>query len=90
MEDHQFTLFTGYKCLLPDLSLFVELRQTGWTATAYEPATKGFIMSADVRDSESGKQHCTLFVNSFRAAFRESKHKPLTSPLTWEVYGNLP
>lgn len=88
-EDSTFTMGHGYRCLLPDLRLFVELTVYGWQASVFdEPVSnkRGPISQQNVDSSFDGKEHCKLFVNTWRAADTDRKYKPLTAELQWEEY----
>jgi hypothetical protein len=84
MRDDEFVAFHGYRCTLPDVRLFVERGPETWTATAYELSRKQNVMEQAVNDSDHGKEHCQIWVNSFRGP--NSELGLLTEILTWEIY----
>jgi hypothetical protein len=87
LGDIDFISGTGYGCTLPDLELFVEREPDGWTASAQERMNKMLVMKTKTlfSNSDDGKQHCQVFVNSFRG--KDSKLGLLTVPLEWAIYG---
>jgi hypothetical protein len=84
MEDGEFVAYHGYRCLLPDIRLFVERQPHSWMAVGYEIATKLTVMEQPVNDSTEGRAHCQVWVNSFR--FPDPNAELLSKPLEWEVY----
>jgi hypothetical protein len=42
MEDTDFTVGHGFRCLLPDFRLFVELTAYGWEAMIYEEPVRKY------------------------------------------------
>ena len=84
MIDGQFGAGHGYRCSLPDVRIFVESEPESWMAIGYDRAAKIFVMKQAVNDSEEGRQHCQVWVNSFRGV--NSKHGLLTEMLPWQIY----
>jgi hypothetical protein len=71
MEDTDFTVGHGFRCLLPDFRLFVELTAYGWEAMIYEEPVRKYrepIHKQFLDGSSNGKNECKLFVNTWRAA----------------------
>jgi len=69
---------------LPDVRIFVEREPESWMAIGYDRGAKLVVMKQAVNDSEEGRQHCQVWVNSFRDP--NSKHGSLTDMLLWEIY----
>jgi hypothetical protein len=89
MDDQKFGLGHGYMCLLADLRLFVQFTQIGWEASVYDVPVKAKqrpLSVQNVDNSASGKEHCTIFVNSWRGAHPTATLKPSSAPLDWEIY----
>jgi hypothetical protein len=84
MQDEQFIAWHGYRCVLPDVHVFVERQPETWMAVGYELATKMTIMEQPVHNSLAGRQHCQVWVNSFRS--ENSKLGLLSQMLEWEIY----
>ncbi len=82
--DGDFAAGHGYRCTLPDVRLYVERRPETWMAIAFDFSTNKIVMEQSVNDSEEGKWHCQVWVNSFRGL--NSKLGLLTEALEWEVY----
>jgi hypothetical protein len=91
MEDTDFTVGHGFRCLLPDFRLFVEPTAYGWEALIYEEPVRKYrepIHKQFLDGSSNGKNECKLFVNTWRAAENSGLHKPLTAELQWEEYSS--
>lgn len=84
MEDHEFVAHHGYRCTLPDVRLFVAREPETWKAYGYDFSTHRMVMEQPVNDSDDGKWHCQVWVNSFRGP--HSRHGQLTDALQWEIY----
>jgi len=84
MLDEQFGAGHGYRCSLPDVRLFVERQPESWMAIGYDRGAKKVVMEQAVNDSEAGREHCQVWVNSFRGP--HSKQGLLTEMLPWEIY----
>lgn len=84
MQDEQFVAGHGYRCSLPDVRLFVERQPESWMAIGYERARRKTVMEQPVHDSAAGRQHCQVWVNSFRGL--NSKFGLLSETLQWEIY----
>jgi hypothetical protein len=84
MEDNNFSAGHGYRCMLPDLKLFVERQPETWMAIAYERIRRKNVMEQAVNDSAHGTLHCQAWVNSFRG--NNSDFGLLTECLEWEIY----
>lgn len=87
LGDIDFILGSGYRCVLPDLELLVEREADGWVASAYERINGRLLTRTATlfNNSDEGKQHCQVFVNSFRG--EKSTLGLLTAPLRWEIVG---
>lgn len=84
MQDGQFVAGHGYRCSLPDVRVFVERQPETWMAVGYDQGSKLTVMEQPVHDSAAGRQHCQVWVNSFRGL--DSKLGLLTETLPWEIY----
>jgi hypothetical protein len=84
MQDQEFIAGHGYRCSLIDVRLFVERQPESWMAIGYDRNIKLIVMKQPVNDSAEGRQHCQIWVNSFRGS--NSPLGLLTETLQWETY----
>jgi hypothetical protein len=77
MDDQEFAVGHGYRCVLPDVTLIVERSPLSWDAIVFPSNEKKPAFHQSFDSSGLAKRECVTFVNSWRGAERQPKHAPL-------------